>query len=213
MGDVQVEPPLVEPIPLADAEQVELIRVVGHEDDAGLNRDSVDGELLLSATLTHHEEERAEARECLLPPAMVLAPMDERRIQAEREVVQEQGAVRAPDVDPALDAGEGFQGRERIVAVEAEIPREVVPRPVGNADKRDVALERDLGHASERPVAPGDAEGVGVGLSRKVSGVLALAEHVRLDTARLRTRSELLHGRLRVARARVDEEVRRQGAN
>jgi hypothetical protein len=40
---------------------------------------------------------------------------------------------------------------------------------------------------------------------RERRGVLALSEHVRLDSAHCRTLLELLHARLRVAGVRVDE--------
>jgi hypothetical protein len=80
---------------------------------------------------------------------MFLAPVDEAGVQAECDVVQKQGSVRAADIDPTLLARERTQRREKVVTIQSKVPREVVPRPVRDADERDVPLERDGGNGGE----------------------------------------------------------------
>src|SRR5262249_2871450 len=57
------------------------------------------------------------------------------------------------DVVPPLRAVERLQRRERIVAVEAEIPSEVVAGAERDADERDSMLERGVSNRGERAVA------------------------------------------------------------
>ena len=106
--------------------------------------------------------ECADARKRLGAAPMVLAPVDEAGVDPERDVVQEEAVVDAGHVDPPFDAGEGRQGSQRIVSVEAEVAREVVSRPERDADKGQPALDRHLGDRRERPVAPRDPEGPGL---------------------------------------------------
>ena len=104
---------------------------------------------------------------------MVLAPVHEPRVQAERDVVQEEALADASDVDAPLDAVvERGERAERIVAVEAEVAGEVVPRPERDADERHVLLDRDLCDGSERAVAARHPEHVCVGLPRQLRQVV-----------------------------------------
>ena len=105
------------------------------------------------ASAAQAEPERTQAGERLAPAAVVLAPVDERRVDAERDVVQEATLSRAADVDAPLLALEAVERRERVVAVEAEVAGEVVARAVGDDDERQVALDGDRGHARDRAVA------------------------------------------------------------
>ena len=95
---------------------------------------------------------------------------------------------------------------ERVVAVEPEVAREVVARPERDDDERQVALDRDRGHARHRAVAAGRAEHVRVGLARQLGGVVALAQDVRLDPARLRRLRQLLRARALGPAARIDQQ-------
>jgi hypothetical protein len=54
-----------------------------------------------------HRCPRAHARERLPASAMTLAPVHEPRVDAERDVVQEQAIVGASDIDALLAAAEG----------------------------------------------------------------------------------------------------------
>ena len=63
-----------------------------------------------------------------------------------------------------------------------------------------------LRHLRERPVAAGHPERLGVGPTRELRGVVALAEDVNGDAAFLGGRDELIRARGVVARARIDEE-------
>ena len=98
----------------------------------------------------------------------MLAPVDERRVDAERDVVQEAPLARAADVDAPLLALEAVERRERVVAVEAEVAGEVVARAEGDDDEGQVALDRDRGHARDRAVAARGAEHVRVGRARQL---------------------------------------------
>ena len=57
-----------------------------------------------AARSLHGQRERAQAGERLAPAAVVLAPVHEPRVEAERDVVQEEAVVRPADVDPPLFA-------------------------------------------------------------------------------------------------------------
>ena len=75
------------------------------------------------------------------------------RIEAERDVVQEEPPVDAADVDRPFAALERRECGKRIVAIEADVAREVVPRPERHDDERQAPLDRDrcdCGRASRR---------------------------------------------------------------
>ena len=138
---------------------------------------------------------------------MVLAPVHEPRVEAERDVVQEEPVADAADVDAPLDpVVEGGERRERIVAVEAEVAGEVVPRPERDADERHVLLDRDLGDRRERAVAAGHPEHVRAGLPRHLGQVVALLQQVDGDAPLARGVAELVGTRRVRAGAWVDDE-------
>jgi hypothetical protein len=141
---------------------------------------------------------------------VTLAAVDEPCVQPERDVVEEETPAGAADVDPLLPSSEGGKGGERVVAVEADVAGEVVPRPVRDADERQVALERHLGDRRERAVAARDAKGLRWRLPRELARVVAAPEDPHVDSPRVRIARELLRCRPRVARARVHEQ---QGAH
>jgi hypothetical protein len=113
----------------------------------------------------------------------MLAPVHEARVQAERDVVEEELLADATDVDALLSAVERVEGGERVVAVEPEIPREVVARPVRDADERELALDRDRGHGRKRAVAAGDSEHLGLVCSSKLDEIVAFTDDVNRDAA------------------------------
>jgi hypothetical protein len=204
--DVQMQQTLVEPLALTDVEQVQLVGVVRHEDDGGGDDAPVDQDPLPPSPLACEQQERPEAGQRLLSAPVLLAPVHELGVEAERDVVQEHVPVHAAGVDPALDPEERLERGERIVAIEPEIAREVVARPVGDADERKVALERDLGDGRQRAVATGDAEALRIGCARELRCVLALGKEMRLDAARACAVAKRIRTRVRFARARIDEE-------
>ena len=82
-------------------------------------------------------------------------------VDPERDVVEEEAAVHLRHVDAALDAvGEGVERADEIVAVDADVEREMVAGAGGNADEREAVRESGCGHDGERSVAAGDPERV-----------------------------------------------------
>jgi hypothetical protein len=158
-----------------------------------------------------HDRPGSDARQCLAPPAVMLAPVDESCVETERDVVQKQPLVGASDVDAPLGSIERAQRADRIVAIEPEIACEMVAGPEGNRNERHVASEGDLGDGRERPVTAGHAELVGLGATGELDEILALLHDVCLDPARLGLGGQLLGGRGILARSRVDEEEGAQG--
>ena len=137
----------------------------------------------------------------------MLAPVHEPRVEAERDVVQEEPVADAADVDAPLDpAVERGERAERIVAVEAEVPGEVVARPERDADERHVLLDRDLGDRAERAVPARHPEHVRVCAPRDLRQVVALLEEVDVDAALARGVAQLLGARRARAGAWVDDE-------
>src|SRR3954451_16098734 len=96
--------------------------------------------------------QRAQAREQVAATTMVLAAVDEIRIEAERQVVEEQPIVDSRDVDALLDAVEGGERAERVVAVEPEVAGEVVTRAERDADEREITFDRNLCDRRQRAV-------------------------------------------------------------
>ena len=92
--------------------------------------------------------------------------------------------ARPTSIAPLDAVVERGQRRDRVVAVEPEVAREVVPRPERDADERDVLLDRDLGDGGERAVAAGHAEHVGAGRPRELLQVVSVLEEAHLDAAR-----------------------------
>ncbi len=94
---------LVETLALAEREERELVAVVSDEDDARGERLAVDARMEPVA-VTRDGEQAPRARERLAAPAVVLAPVHEPGVDAERDVVQEDAVGDAADVDAPLDA-------------------------------------------------------------------------------------------------------------
>jgi hypothetical protein len=82
----------------------------------------------------------------------------------------------------------------------------MVPCPGGDTDERQLVLDRDLGDLRQRPVAARDAEGIGVGFVGERRGIVAPAEHARLDSSLPRCGSKLVDARPALPRAWVDQE-------
>src|SRR5262249_3098396 len=142
---VEMQPSLVEAPALSDRQHAELVGVVRNEHDARVQLLSVDSEPD-SVGLANDGGESTEPRQRVAPPPVMLAAGDEARVETERDVVQEEAVVRTPDVDRELGAvDERIERADRVVAVEADVAREVVPRPEWDADERDSPFERDAG--------------------------------------------------------------------
>ena len=139
---------------------------------------------------------------------MVLAPVDESGVDPERGVVEKEPVARPRHVDAPLDpVVERGQRRDRVVAVESEIAREVVSRPEGDADERHVLLDRDLRDGGERAVAAGHSEHVGTRVTRELREIVAVLEEPDLDTARAGSIAKLVRGRRVRAGTWVDDQV------
>src|SRR5438876_4581892 len=132
-----MEQTLVESLPLADREQLERVRVVRDERHGRLNGRTVEGQNE-ALPLAEEDRQRGNVGEGVAPAPVVLAPVDEPGVEAERDVVQEEPVAGPPDVDPPLAAGERLERTDGVVAVEAEVAREVVPGAEGHAHERKV---------------------------------------------------------------------------
>ena len=115
--------------------------------------------------------------------------VNEPRVEPQRDVVQEEPVVDAADVDADLAAGEGSQRAFRLVAIEAQVAREVVEGAGRDDDEGAAAFERDLGDRRQRAVAARDPERPFGRLPRDLARILALAQEVRLDSDPLRRRA------------------------
>ena len=200
-----MEPPLVEPLPLTEREEVEVVVVVRHDGELGVDRLPVHAEIH-AATIAGEQEQRPQLGEDVPPPPVALATMDEEGIEPQRDVVQKESFADAAHVDPALAAAKRVERADWIFPVEAQIAREVVPRAERDADEREVALERRFGDRCKRAVAPRDPQRVGLGRPRELGGVIGGLEDPRVDSPRARLLQEFLRARAPVARARVDVE-------
>ncbi len=139
-----MQQPLVDPHALAEGQELERVLVVRDERDLRLNRLAVDHEAE-RLTVPRCEEEGTKTCKRVSPPAMAFSPVDERRVDPERDVVEEQSVTDPADVDAPLGAVERGQGSDRIVAVEAGVAREMVAGPERDGDEREVPLDRKLG--------------------------------------------------------------------
>ena len=139
---------------------------------------AVDREPLPAAAVLHGQCERPQAGECLSPAPAVLAPVHEARVEAERDVVQEEPVFDPADVDPPLVAVEGRERADRVVAIEADVPGEVVAGPERDADERNVLLDRDVGDRGERAVPTRHPQHVSVCAPRDLRQVVSLLEEV-----------------------------------
>ncbi len=141
----------------------------------------------------------------------VLVRLHDRRVHAERHVVHEHAAVDPREVDASFVAvEERVERTHHVVAVDAEVEREVVAGAGGDAHERDVVLGRDARHQGLRAVAAGHADHVGAPRDRvpgELLEVVAARERHRLDAARLGGGGELGVG-LPATRPRVHDQDR-----
>jgi hypothetical protein len=137
---------------------------------------------------------------------VLLAAMDDSRVDPERDVVEEEPATRATGVDPALSAPEGVERADGIVPVEAEIPGEVVPCPERDADERQVALECNLRYRRERAVAAGNSEDLHVCSAGELFSIVVGSENAGRQTTATRLLGKLLGRRPPAPRTGIDEE-------
>lgn len=179
--------------------------VVRDDDDAGLDRSAVDRDPEC-ARPPQQDPERPQPGEGLSAAATQLAAVHEPRVDAQRDVVEEEPAVRAPDVDTLLGrVVEGCERGERIVAVEAEVSGEVVASSERDDDEGQVALDCDLGDRRQGAVPARDAERTLGRRSRDLRGIVVRPEEMRLDAPALRLVAQLI--RLHPPpRMRVDDE-------
>ena len=192
MRDVEVEHPLIDSLALAERQQVQVVVVVRDEDEPGTHGLAVDREPLPAAPVLHGQRERAEPGEGFAPPAAVLAPVDEPRVEAQRDVVQKEPVSDAAHVDPSLFPVEGRERADRVAAVEAEVPREVVAGPERDADKRNVLLDRHLGNRRERAVPARHPQHVSVCAPCHLRQVVPLREEMHVDASLARGVPELV---------------------
>jgi hypothetical protein len=201
-----VEPSLVESLPLAERERLERVVVVRYDSELCVDRFAVDREAE-RLTVPGGEKERTKPGERVPPAPVPLAAVDEECIDAQGDVVQEDSAAYAADVDAPLGPAEGGEGTDGVVSVETDIAGEVVPSPEGNADERKIPLDRDLGDGRERAVASCNPESRSLRGAGELCGIVVFREDARLDPAPARLLAELFGGRLAVPRAGIDEEV------
>ena len=150
MRDVEVQPPLVDPLALAEREEVELVVVVGDERDVRLDLLPVD----LSCRAASGRVRAGRARAGGRGPravAVPLASVDELRVEPERDVVQEHVAVHPSDVDPLL-ASVRERGQSRRSGRRGRARR---PGRSGCASR--TGSRRTAGRARARPRRPGRA--------------------------------------------------------
>jgi carbamate kinase len=92
----------------------------------------------------------------------VRRPLHGFAIEPERDVVHERPAVHLGEVDDAFDAvDQRFEGADDVVAIDAEIEREMVAGPRRHAGVRERVLGCDRRHDRLRPVAARHGERVG----------------------------------------------------
>ena len=194
------------------ARRLERVRVIRHEHDCGVSvrAAAVIHELQVGcgAARSENVRRRREERSRLGVPVGWLS--NSVAVDPEGDVVEEEAAVHLRDVDPALDTrGERVERAEQVVAIDAEIEREVVPCAGRRADERPSVRDGCCGDDSERPVAAGHAERVraarhGVGDQR--GKIVVRAQDNHLDSALARTLGESGTRSLATARPRVDEQ-------
>jgi len=110
------------------------------------------------AAATEHRGEHANERDEAVPrlPRRVV---DEACVEAEGDVVHEPVVAAAADVDATLLAVERREGRDWVLDVEAEVAREMVPRPERDAHERSVLIRDRPGDGRKRPVPSSHADG------------------------------------------------------
>ena len=136
--------------------------------------------------------------------------MDQRGVGAERDVVQKNAVAGQADIDPPLIAAEGCERTQRVRMIEPQVAGEVIASPERDTDKRQLALEGNLGDRRQLAVAARNAEHVGASFGCKRSRIVALTEDAGLDFPRSRRGKQLIRARPALPRARVDQEEARQ---
>src|SRR5204863_4090443 len=106
-------------------------------------------------------------------------------IEAEGDVVDEHAAVDLSQVDaPRAAVDERVQGADYIVAVYAEVKREVVARPGRDAGVGQARVRGDHCHNGLGSVSPGHREPIGAtpyGCANELLEVVTPAQRDRLD--------------------------------
>ena len=156
--------------------------------------------------MRNEHEPCSDPRQSLAPAAVVLATVDEVRVGAERDVVEEHAVVRPSDVDPPLGSGVGVECADRVITVEPDIAGEVVPGAERDAHERQVPLDRDRRDRRERAVPAGDPELLRIGAPRKLDRIVALSQNACDDPAPPRGIDELLDCRPGRPRAGIYEQ-------
>jgi hypothetical protein len=115
----------------------------------------------------------------------VLVRLDDRGIDPQRHVVDEEAVVDRSEVDPSLHrVAIGIHRGPGVVAVEAEIEGEVVAGARRDAHEREAVLDSNRGHQRLRAVATGHAEAIGSagdGIASELLEVEPPGQHHRLD--------------------------------
>src|SRR4029077_122941 len=132
---VEVELPLVEPLPLPERRELEHVRVVGGEHESALHRNAIDADAEWLA-LRQQDRQGAHTCKCSPTPAMSFASVHEAGVDPERDVVQEETLVRTADVDAPFGPTERLQRAARVVPVDPEVAGEVVARSRGGDEAR-----------------------------------------------------------------------------
>ena len=152
----------VQPLARARAGDVrELIRVVRHEHERGVVPATPvgPGELEVDRVGAGAEQIGQHLRPRVQLGIAVGVRLNDLRVGAQRGVVHEHVVVDPGEVDASLHSvGVGVQRAENVVAVEAEVEREVVARARRDADMGDVVQRGHCCHERLRPVAPGHAD-------------------------------------------------------
>jgi hypothetical protein len=207
VSEVEVKPTFVEPLALPDREHLQRVVVVRDDGHLGIDGRSVDGQIE-AFPVAGEQEQRTELGERFGPATVTLAAVHEVGIEPQRHVVQEETFPDAPNVDSPFHALERGEGADRIVAIETQITRKVVPRAERDADEGQLAVEGHLGDRGERAVTAGDPQGICIDVTGELGGVVVRAEDPRVDAALARLLEEFLCARRAATRARVDQEQR-----
>ena len=140
----------------------------------------------------------------------IALPLDRLRVEPERDVVDEHAAVDLGEVDPALaPVDERVERADDVVAIHAEVEREVVAGPGRDARVRKIELGRDRGDDRLRAVAAGHRQPVGAarhGIADELLEVGPPRQLDRLDPPRPRLVGELELLGLPSPGLRVEEE-------
>jgi hypothetical protein len=132
-------------------------------------------------------------------------------VDPQRDVVQEWAAVDLSHVNPALEPRrERIERSEQVMPGDPHIEREVISRPGGKADERQIVLCRRSGDCRQRAVTAGHAQRVGSrldGYPNDRREIVSRAEHDRLDASFACSISEGGPRRLAVARSRIDYSI------